>query len=189
MITEQERRQRRVTYRMVQLALVLLTVGLGVGFVLNKRQRPSGPDLRITTHAPSASELATGDIQIFNVDSAVDLVLRGRTVYAGLSPKTVEKIRARLSEPTSGDPKAIGNLIASAVKEQVADKIEAHMQYDIDDIEDIRYEDEGIVFQWKSGKSERLFESVKVGDGKTRFRREDAERFIERFKARKRGSG
>jgi hypothetical protein len=186
MITEQERKRRRMKYRLVQLALVMLSVGIVMAFWGAKRETRRDPDLKISVEAPAASDLAPGDIQIFNVDSTVDLVLRGPSIYAGLSPQTVEKIRARLREPSAGDPEGLGSIIATAVKEQVADKIEAHVRYDVRDIEDIRYDNERLVIESKSGKQQRLFETIK-SDGKgdaNRFRPEDAHRFIELVKAR-----
>lgn len=193
MITEQERKRRRLMARVVQFALVMLAVGLAVAFVTNRRG--DGPDIRVergnmtfSTDVPAATDLAPGDLQIFNVDSTVDLILRGNRIYAGLSPQTVAKVRAKLAESATGETTGIGGLIASAVKEQVADKIDTHARYDVRDIRDIRFENERIVIQWKSGKEQRLFETIKSdGSGDAnRFRREDAMRFIELVKARQR---
>lgn len=193
MITEQERKRRRLMARVVQLALVMLAVGLAVAFVTDRRG--DGPDIRVergnmtfSTDVPAATDLAPGDLQIFNVDSTVDLILRGNRIYAGLSPQTVAKVRAKLAESATGETTGIGGLIASAVKEQVADKIDTHARYDVYDIRDIRFENERIVIQWKSGKEQRLFETIKSdGSGDAnRFRREDAMRFIELVKARQR---
>jgi hypothetical protein len=76
------------------------------------------------------------------------------------------------------------------VTQQVADKIDTRVVYDVQDIRDIRYDDPHIVIQWKRGGEERLFGSVKVDGGRdaNRFRREDAERFIAAVKERQRGS-
>lgn len=191
MITEQERKRRRLMARFVQLALVMLAVGIGVAFVAARRG--DGPDVGVesgnmtfSTDVPAAADLAPGDVQIFNVDSTVDLILRGDRIYAGLSPQTVAKVRAKLAESATGETNGIGALIASAVKDQVADKIDTHARYDVHDIRDIRIENERIVIQWKSGKEQRLFETIKSdGSGDAnRFRREDAMRFIELVKAR-----
>jgi hypothetical protein len=189
MITAQEKRRRRLTYRLVQLVLVFLSVGIVVAFFSSKRsERPRGPDVSVTTDVPTVTQLSAGDAQLFNVDSTVDLILQGDKLLAGLSPKTVAKIRSEIDKAGSGDASGLGAQIAAAVKEQVADKIGMHVAYDIHDIEDIRYEDERIVIDWRSGKQQRLFESVKVdgnrGDA-NRFHEAEARRFIELVKARK----
>ena len=91
MINEQERRRRRLTYRLVQLVLVMASVGIVVAFVASKRSERTdrGPDVRIRTDAPVVALLAAGDAQLFNVDTTVELVLRGDKMLAGLSPKVV----------------------------------------------------------------------------------------------------
>jgi len=191
MINEQERRRRRLTYRLVQLVLVMASVGIVVAFVASKRSERTdrGPDVRIRTDAPVVALLAAGDAQLFNVDTTVELVLRGDKMLAGLSPKVVEKVRSEIRNAGPKDQSGIGAAIANAVKDQVADKIDIHVEYDIRDIEDMRYEDGQIVVEWKSGKEQELFGSVqrnssgRRGDA-NKFHRDEAERFIELVKAR-----
>lgn len=196
MITEQERKRRRLKYRLVQLVLVMLSVGIGVAFWTSRRGVNSDADadvgrrkVTIETEVPAASQLAAGDMQLFNEDSTVDLILQGRHILAGLSPQTVERVRSKIRESGPDDSSGIAGFIASTVKEQVADKIGTHVRYDIAGIEDIRLEGDRLVIDWKSGKQQQLFESVKIDGerGRTnRFRREEALRFIELVKARQR---
>jgi hypothetical protein len=191
MLTEQERKRRRLTARVVQLVLVMLAVGLAVAFVTNRRD---GADMeRRTTvvlppNVPAPGQLAPGDMQLLNADRTVDLILRDRALLAGLSPQTVERIRDKMRERGGGDSSGLGAMIASTVRNQVADKIGTHISYDIDDIRDIRLEGERLVIEWKSGKEQQLFESVKVDGDRSanRFVREEALRFIEMVKARQR---
>ena len=201
MITEQERKRRRLTFRMVQLALVVITIGLAAAFINARR---SGDDVTIrlsdrrgtssdrgtfSTTVPAATDLGPGDMQLFNVDSAVDLILQGRHIYAGLSPKTVERVRSEIAKAGPGDSSGIAGFIASTVKEQVADKIDTHVRYNIDDIRDIRLEGEQIIIEWRSGKEQSLFGQVQTDRGRgsaNRFRPDEAARFIELVKARQR---
>ena len=202
MITEQERKRRRLTFRLVQLVLVVVTIGLVVAFVNSRRhgdeinigfsdRRPTSSNTgTFSTTVPAASELAAGDMQLFSVDSAVDLILQGRHIYAGLSPKTVERVRSEIQKAGPGDSSGLAGFIASTVKDQVADKIGTHIRYNVDDIRDIRLEGERIVIEWKSGKEQSLFNQVKTDRGRSdanRFRPEEAQRFIELVKARQRG--
>ena len=196
MITEQERKRRRLKYRLVQLVLVMLTVGIGLAFVMNRRGVDFDTDVRVgrsevtlSTDVPAPSQLAAGDMQLFNEDSTVDLILQGRHILAGLSPKTVERVRSEIRNAGPDDSSGIAGFIASTVKEQVADKIGTHVRYDIADIDDIRLEGDRLVIDWKSGKQQQLFESVKIDRERgsaNRFRRDDALRFIELVKARQR---
>ena len=199
MITEQERKRRRLTFRLVQLALVMITLGIGAAFWSNRRSDRFDPEVDVTvgragnvrfsTNVPTAAELGPGDMQLFNVDSTVDLILQGPHILAGLSPKTVERVRSEIRNAGPDDSSGLAGFIASTVKEQVADKIGTHVRYDIRDIRDIRLDGDQLVIEWKSGKEQQLFESVKVDRerGRTnRFNREDALRFIELVKASQR---
>ena len=201
MITEQERKRRRLTFRLVQLVLVVVTIGIAVAFIDAKRGRhefnididqdvaPIVTGGKLSTTVPTAMELAAGDMQLFNVDSAVDLILQGRHIYAGLSPKTVERVRSEIRNSGPEDSSGLAGMIASTVKSQVADKIGMHVRYSIDDIRDIRLEGERLVIEWKSGKEQELFGSVQTDRNRgsaNRFRPDEAQRFIELVKARQR---
>jgi hypothetical protein len=189
MITDQERRRRRLTYRFVQLGLIMLSVGIVVAFVAERRAEPKrrDPDVNITTDIPTVATLGAGDALIFNVDTTVELILRGDKMLAGLSPKMVDRIRSEIRSAGPRDKDGIGAAIATAVKDQVADKIAVHVEYPVRDIDDIVYQDNQIVVHWKTGKEQELFESFKK-DGRraevNHFRREEALRFIELVKAR-----
>lgn len=195
MITEQERRRRRVTYRLVQLALVMATVGIGVAYFGSRRAGDfdvdveARGDVSVLTDVPAASQLGPGDMQLFNEDSTVDLILQGPHILAGLSPKTVERVRAEIRNAGPDDSSGLAGMIASTVKEQVADKIGTHVRYDVKDIRDIRLEGDRLVIEWRSGKEQQLFESVRIDRQRgsaNRFRPDEAQRFIERVKARQR---
>ena len=195
MITEQERKRRRLRYRLIQLVLVVLTAGIGLAFFASKRSSDVGRaiesrrEVGISTDVPAASQLGPGDMQLFNEDSTVDLILQGPHILAGLSPKTVERIRSEIRGAGPDDSSGLAGFIASTVKEQVADKIGTHVRYNVRDIADIRLDGDRLVIEWKSGKEQQLFESVKI-DGRrgsaNRFRPDDARRFIELVKARQR---
>jgi hypothetical protein len=204
-ISEQERKRRRLTYRLVQLVLVVLSIGIVVALVSNRRGatrdsegnvrigsggrvgRGRSPDVTFSTTVPTAQQLGQGDMQLFNEDSTVDLILQGPHILAGLSPKTVERIRSEIGKAGPDDSSGLAGFIASTVKEQVADKIGTHARYNVADIRDIRLESDRLVIEWKSGKEQRLFESVKVDRDRgnaNRFRPDEARRFIELVKAR-----
>jgi hypothetical protein len=180
-----ELRQRRTVSRFVRFLLIALAVGIAIAWL--SRRTPEGVK-NIQIESPPSQALGSGDLQIFNEDTTVDLVLQGTRIYAGLSPKIVEKVRGDLARSTGKDTAGIGGAIAQLVKQQVADKIDTRVVYDIDAIRDIRYDEPSIVVEWKRGGEEHLFGKVKVdGDRNTnRFRRADAERFIAAVKARQR---
>jgi hypothetical protein len=195
MITEQERKRRRLMARLIQLVLIVVAVGIGVAFVAARRGDRSDVDFdRGTTvvlppNIPAPTQLGPGDMQLLNASRSVDLILRDRTILVGLSPQTVERIKTQMRERGSGDSSGLGGMIATTVRNQVADKIGTHISYDIDDIADIRLEDERLVIDWNSGKQQQLFESVKIDNDRgntNRFVREEALRFIELVKARQR---
>jgi hypothetical protein len=91
---------------------------------------------------------------------------------------------AKNSEKDSG----FGGLIASTVKQTVANTIGTHVSYPIADIRDVRYDDGQLILERVNGSETRLFGDAKVNGEKKSdtFAREDAERFIEAVRARKR---
>ena len=179
-----EIQQRRAVSRFVRFLLIALAAGIVILWI-GRRAPKSVTTVKLESPPPEA--LAAGDVQIFNVDTTLDVVLRGSRIYAGLSPKIVDKVRGELAKE-SGNTTGVGGAIAQMVKQQVADKIGTRVVYDVASIEDIRYEEPSIVIEWKQGGEERLFGNVKVdGDrNANRFRREDAERFIAAVKERQR---
>ena len=64
--------------------------------------------MRVQTEVPSTDALAPGDMRIYNVDSSVDLILQGDRILAGLSPKTVAKVKDELARSASEDTSGLG---------------------------------------------------------------------------------
>ncbi len=142
--------------------------------------------VRVQTESPPTDSLGPGDIRIFDADSAVDLTLVGDKILAGLSPKTIAEVKGEMDKST-GDTSGLGGSISQIVKRSVAGAIGTHAVFPIADIRDIRYEHDQLVIDWADGGKHELFGNTKVNGNKTSksFRREDAERFIAAFRARK----
>lgn len=141
--------------------------------------------------AVTDASLSPGDMRIYNRDSTVDLVLRGAQVLAGLSPKVVAKVQADMAKGSDKDASGLGGLIASTVKQTVANSIGTHVVYPVANIEDMRYEDGQLVIEQTNGEETRLFGNSKVNGreaGKL-FDEADAKRFIEAVRARRRELG
>jgi hypothetical protein len=146
--------------------------------------------MHVETNVPTSDSLRPGDVQIFNADSTVDVILSGDHILAGLSPKTVNRVRREL-DTTAVKDSGLGGSIASLVKKTVAGAIGTHMVYRLADIRDVRYDNGRLVFEWRDGGDHQLFGDTKVNgqrEGNT-FRAEDAERFIEAVRARKKALG
>ena len=180
---------RRFVAGLVRMALVVLAIVL-VGGYLSRRVSGHQP-VHVQTQAPPAEALGPGDMRIYNADSTVDLVLFGDKILAGLSPKTIAKVRGELEASASKDTSGVGGSISRIVKTSVAGAIGTHAAFPLNEIRDVRYEGDRIVVDWKSGKQNDLFGNTKVNNSKlsNSFRREDAERFIEAVRARLGTSG
>jgi hypothetical protein len=178
---------RRWVARFIRLGLVILAIVVVASWI--GRRTPKPEHMRVETDVPVSDSLRPGDLQIFNTDSTVDVILSGNRILAGLSPKTVNKVKQELDTSAAKDS-GLGGSIASLVKKTVAGAIGTHMAYQLADIRDIRYHEGRLVFEWKNGGNHDLFGKTKVNgrDGNT-FRTEDAERFIEAFRARKKALG
>ena len=177
---------RRVVAGLIRFALVILAIVFISGYFFHKMPTRSKHTMRIETEVPSPAALAPGDMRIYNRDSSVDLVLVGNNILAGLSPKTVAKVKDAVNAKTAGETTGLGGSIAQIVKTSVASAIGTHASYAVSEIRDIRYEDNTIVVEWKNGDEHQLFSNTKVdGQNVSRtFPQEDAERFIAAVKDR-----
>lgn len=175
---------RRRTYRLVRAGLIVLTIGVVAIWFLRRAPRE---EIQIQAEAPSVESLGPGDIQIYNSDSTVDLVLQGDRILAGLSPQTIAKIRAELETSIAKDTSGVGGTIAQMVKRTVAGAIGTRVVYNLAEIRDVRYDDGELVLERERGGEAELFKNTKV-DGKPlskSFRPEDAQRFIAAVRQRK----
>lgn len=178
---------RRVIGGLVRLALVVLAVIFVGRYVMHRM--PNRDHVRVQTQPPSEDSLGPKDLRIYSADSAVDLILMGDKILAGLSPKTVAKVKSDLDRSASHDTSGLGGSISQIVKKSVAGAIGTHAVFPLSDIRDIRYEHDQIVFDWKDGGKHQLFGNTSVNGRKvsSSFRQEDAERFIEAVRARMAG--
>lgn len=183
-----ELRERRIVSRLIRFGLVGLAIVIAGGWFMARRGRPAPSHVRVEGAAPVAATLAPGDVQIFNEDGTVDIILAGDRLSAGLSPAKLAEVRAKITRSTAKDTSGLGGSIATLVKETVADKIGIRAVYPLADMRDLRYEDGRIIIRWRDGK-----ESALLGDGNVRvddeslgkrIRQEDAERLIAAVKAR-----
>lgn len=165
------------------MGLVVLAIVLVSGYFA--RKMPHRSRVRVQTEVPPPDSLGPGDMRIYNADSSVDLILVGDKILAGLSPKTIAKIRGEMEKSAAHDTGGLGGSISQIVKKSVAGVIGTHAVFPVADIRDIRSEGDQIVFEWKDGSTHQLFGGTKVnGERANTFRPEDAQRFVDAVKAR-----
>ena len=194
-------RSRRWKGRLIRIGLVGLAVALVASWIHGRvgddsdvtirRGRSNVGGVSGVQRSVEDATLGPGDLRIYNRDRTVDLVLQGDKILAGLSPEMVAKIRADMAKSSDKDTSGIGGLIASTVKQTVANTIGTHVSYPLSDIRDIRFEDGQLVAERMNGKETRLFGNTKVNgteQAKT-FDEAEAERFIQAVRARKRELG
>ena len=177
---------RRFVAGLIRLTLVVLALAM-VGRYFKNKFFASHGTVHVQREAPPASEaLGPGDMRIYSADSSVDLVLAGNNILAGLSPKTVEKVKTEMEKSTDRDTSGFAGSISQIVKSSVAGAIGTHAVYALSDIRDIRVEGGQIVFDAKDGKQHDLFGNTKVNGNKvsSSFRPDDAQRFVDAVRAR-----
>lgn len=148
-------------------------------------------DTRFVVRDASArpDSLGPGDLRIFNEDSSVDLVLVGDRITTGLSQKVVSDVRNKTDSGVTDS--GLAGAFEKLVTRTVASAIGTRVEFPLDDLNDVRYEDGRLVFDWKHGRSSNLFASSRVNGRRTdkSFRADDAERFVAAVRARKRELG
>ena len=180
-------RDRRVVSRLIRFGLIALAIVIAGTWAIRKADPRGGTTLRVESEAPAAATLGPGDVQIFNEDSTIDVILAGDRLSAGLSPQKLAEVRADIARSGDRDTAGIGGSIAQMVKSTVAEKLSIRAVYPLADIRDIRHEDGQLRLEWKSGKESTLLgDKIRVeGDrDANRFRPEDAERLIAAVRAR-----
>ncbi len=176
---------RRFIAGLARIALVVVAIAyLASRFSHHTRDKHT---TTVTTEAVPPAQLAAGDMRIYNTDSSVDLTLVGNSIYAGLSPKTVNQVKTEMNDKMSDDDtNGLAGSIKSIVKSSVAGAIGTHAVFPLSNIRDIRYDHEQIVVDWKDGGHHELFGSTRVNGekGSRTFRPEDAQRFVDAVRAR-----
>lgn len=175
---------RRFIGGFVRIALIVIAIGY-----LVSRFSHHGRDSHTTvvrSESMPPVQLAAGDVQIYNTDSSVDLMLVGNSIYAGLSPKMVNQVKTEMNDKDAGDTTGLAGSIKSMVKSTVAGAIGTHAVFPLSNISDIRYDHEQIVVDWKDGGHHELFGSTRVNGekGSKTFRPEDAQRFVDAVRVR-----
>src|SRR5262245_20123853 len=157
---------RRWVARLIRLGLVILAIAVVASWFTRRVPKPNKHRMSVQTDVPAPDSLRAGDVQIYNADSSIDVILSGDRILAGLSPTTVGKIRSELDTAGSTDS-GLGGSIASLVKKTVAGAIGTHAVYRVSEIRDVRYNNGRLVFEWVDGTDHNLFGDVKVnGDRK-----------------------
>ncbi len=177
---------RRWMGRILSAALVVLAIAFVVNWGLRKIPHP-GREIRVQRETVADAALGPGDLRIYNGDSSVDIVLAGDKVLAGLSPKTVARVKGEMERSAVKDTGGLGGLIAQTVKQTVASNIGIHAVHPLAEIADMRYRDGSLEIVRHDGGVTHLFGNTKVNKrevSKT-FSEADAQRLIAAVRARK----
>ena len=130
--------------------------------------------------------LRAGDVRIVTVDSSIDLALLGDTISTGLSPYALNKVRHE-TDTASVNGSGFAASIEKMVKGAVAGAVGTRAAFPLTAVRDVRYDNGRLQFDW-AGRPVNLFEHTKVNGRPVleAFRPEDAQRFVDAVRARKR---
>jgi hypothetical protein len=140
--------------------------------------------MRSASAAPAP--LGPGDVRIVTADSGIDLALIGDSISTGLSPYALDKVR-RDTDTAKVTGTGFGASIEKMVKGAVAGAIGTRVAFPLSAVKDVRYEGGRLQFEW-AGTPVNLFEHSKVNGRPVleSFPPDDARRFVEAVRARKR---
>ena len=176
--------QRRWIGRGIRMGLIALTIIIVLGWMRGKVRRTAITNTHVVMTPPPA-QLAPGDMRIVSTNGALELVLQGDHVTAGMSAEKIAEVRAKLEDSRMKDTSGLGGAIASAVKRGVSDLIGAHASYPVSDITDIRYDNGRMILQTRTNGRIQLFEKDRHTPDDL-FAPDDAQRFVEAVRARMR---
>ena len=175
----------------IRLLVLILPLALVATACRHRDEEPHERDvpIRVSRRVDPATTLREGDIRIASVDSSVDLALIADTISAGLSQKTLEKVR-RETDTNSVKGSGFGAEIERMVKGTVQSAIATRVVFPLTDVRDVRYDGRKLIFDW-NGKVHHNFGKANI-DGKDfmeSFSSGDAQRFVIAVRARKRAMG
>lgn len=142
-----------------------------------------------------SSDPATGEVVAAEADryaihsrnGEVKLGLTDEHVYFRLSDETLAEIEADMERDTA-EQDGLGGAIASAVTKGVSDLLRNRLQYPVENIRDLHYEDGQFRITFADG-TDRTPEMTSGDGGTPLFRDGDAERFVSAFRKLKREQG
>lgn len=131
-------------------------------------------------------QLGAGDIRITSRGGEVDLMLLGDRIVVGLSDSVLNKVRSETDTTKLEADGGVGASIEKFVKSTVQKALAKRVDYPLSDIEDARYENGRIVFDYVEGANFSLIENTKNDDIPllASFSEEDSKRFVDAVKTR-----
>jgi hypothetical protein len=132
----------------------------------------------------AASTPAGDSVGIINRTGAVLLSVARDSVSMGFSPATIAKVRRETD--TTGSGSGFGAMIERTVKSGVQTMLSTRVMVPLADIENVRYEDGTIKFDYRTRPRGMKLEDIKIDNEPAlqSFREEDARTFVSAVQAR-----
>jgi hypothetical protein len=168
-------------------AVLLIATALGL-VACSHRDRDED---RAESPPPASSAVMQDDgrdVRITTTGDEVDLALVGDTITSGLSEQTLAKARHE-TDASAVQGTGIGASIERMVKSGVQTALATRVAIPISALNDVRYEHGAIVFDWKRKPTAFVKTNVNGKPILESFRPEDAQRFVDAVRARKRARG
>jgi hypothetical protein len=177
-------RHLRAPLRLLLLAATLTACGRHRDDAAPREETPISAQRR--TASMPADSLHEGDVRIVTEDNGIDLALIGDTISSGLSQAALAKVRSE-TDTSRVSGSGFGASIEKMVKGTVSSAIATRVSFPLSAVKDVRYEAGALRFDWV-GEPPKVFSSTKV-NGKPileSFRADEAQRFVDAVRARKR---
>jgi hypothetical protein len=179
----------RVPNGLVVVAALSIATG-AAGCSGGERSRTSDSATKAVEAVPpsptsGATSTPAGDsVGIINRTGAVLLSVARDSVSMGFSPATLAKIRRETD--TTGSGSGFGAMIERTVKSGVQTMLSTRVMVPLTDIENVRYEDGAITFDYRTRPKGMKLEDIKIDNEPAlhSFREEDARMFVNAVQAR-----
>jgi hypothetical protein len=164
-----------------------LYIAIGLVLIACSRHDEDGAASATAGSAPIMQDDGR-DVRITTTGNEVDLALVGDTITSGLSEQTLAKARHE-TDASAVQGTGIGASIERMVKSGVQTALGTRVAIPISALNDVRYEHGAIVFDWKKKPMAFVKTSVNGKPIMESFSPEDAQRFVDAVRARKRARG
>jgi hypothetical protein len=169
-------------------AALLVVAALMLGACSRREREGEQPESALPPGTSAGMPGDGRDVRITTTGNEIDLALIGDTISSGLSQQALARARQETDTATVSGT-GVGASIERMVKSGVQTALGTRVAFPISALNDARYENGTIVFDWKQKPTAFVKTRINGKPLLASFQPEDARRFVKAVRTRKQASG